>query len=81
MRNILEVIGQMQKEIPLNEEDFHIGINNVANSVAYTAPELIRDRWVDLARILGAYMPDRNNLEPWQVKIADIFEDKVNKND
>jgi hypothetical protein len=78
MRNLIEVIHQMQKQIPLSEERFHAALKSQEESILYSAPELMQLRWHETSYIINDFIhcpPDQ--LNEWQKKVVDIWMDKV----
>ena len=74
MRDIGEVIEKMVREIPdkWDNRRFVTGrLRSVANSAKYTAPELMPQRWSEVAGILETYVGDPT--EEWKLMIASIF--------
>lgn len=75
MRNIEEVITKIIDQIPEKDTDFRDKINDVLNSVAYTAPEIISHRWGNLSLTLMHHIPFPAT-EDWEFQILHIFSEK-----
>jgi len=74
MRDLTKLIEIIKKEVPENFEkrnDLFYALDDRADSYLYTAPEIIPERFGEVAEILNDYLgsPD---IE-WKQKIADIF--------
>jgi len=74
VRDIVEVIDKMVREIPADWElaRFTVGrLRSVANSAKYTAPEDMQRLWNEVAGILEVNLGDTD--EEWKWRIASIF--------
>ena len=82
-RNIGEVIDAIIAEIPKDwskRQDFLESVAIIRDSAKYTAPEVMRGRWVQLQYLLIEYCSQEL---PWQLEIAKIFRgdtDGANRN-
>jgi hypothetical protein len=52
MRDISEVIDQIAAVVPLEESGLHIDLDKLRTSCAFTAPEVMPERWQQLGFLL-----------------------------
>lgn len=74
MRDITQVIEKIIREIPQKWEQraFVTGrLRSISNSARYTAPELMQQRWNQVAVVLETWIGEPD--EEWKRKIATIF--------
>ena len=71
-----EVIDYILNIVPKNIDEydmFHRGLHRIVISIAYTAPEAIHVRWVELCRLCTFYFLPKYTGTPWEVKIRSLF--------
>jgi hypothetical protein len=73
VRDISEVIEKIIREIPQDQQkgDLSRVLRRVSSSAKYTAPELMYERWNQVAEVLERYLGDPT--EEWKRRIASIF--------
>jgi hypothetical protein len=71
MRDLLDVMVRISKEIPFTEAELHGRLSNLMNSYMYAAPEIRINYWHMCADVLNSYI--LNPVEEWELKIGQIF--------
>ena len=75
-RNIADVIDAMLEHIPADETELRFDLERLKFNSHFTDPEIMRDRWVDGARVLFARFPEPGT-DPtgWPQVIENIWRD------
>lgn len=78
MRNILGVREQILAAIPneVERERLRQATASMADSVRFTAPEAMVERWRQFAYILGEQIGMPTPEEPWKQQVQNIFNGK-----
>lgn len=71
-RDITKVIQQITQQVPEEKKSLRYDLDNLIKSASYTAPEVMKIRWMDLAEILGKHLSIRPSYE-WEFKIHKIL--------
>jgi iron only hydrogenase large subunit-like protein len=74
-RNILTVIGNLQGIIPQSEEKLHNELKVIAQSVLFTSPDGMGQRFGQIAHALAMFVP-LPPTEEWQKKVSRIIRDE-----
>jgi hypothetical protein len=74
-RELTEVIDSMLAVVPREEKALIESLEGRRNSCGYTAPEAMRDRWVEVAALLHEYLGKSLPDEDWKRKVYYIWMD------
>jgi hypothetical protein len=72
-RNIGEVIEKMMAVFPESESNVRHGLRTIMESIRYTAPEGMYNRWNQLGYFVNQVLPHPSQLNQWQRKFANEF--------
>ena len=72
---IVKTLCLIREEFEDNPE-IQKSLNNILDTVAHTAPEIIGSRWTDIYLFCSEYLNDQNN--PAHVKSLNIYNTKYN---
>ncbi len=73
-RKLSDVLDAVIQEIPEEFPDVLVDLRSLRQSVQYTAPELMRLRWIQLSEILNDALPDPTSTDApeWVKRIASL---------
>ena len=74
MRDLYQVITEMLKTIPAENESLIVALQKMQISLSYAAPELKTFWWNECADLLNKEISDIS--ESWQKELGDIFAGK-----
>jgi hypothetical protein len=75
-RNICDVIDRVLAVIPAEHaESIRPRLTSLRSSASFSAPELMQDRWLSFAVILGEEVGPPGDV-PWKLKVQAIFNGK-----
>lgn len=72
MRNILDVVAQIQDKVPEDQGRLHYRLDNVHSSALYRAPEMMFMSWDELQETLITAIGEFPK-EDWQFEVLSIF--------
>lgn len=77
MRNISEVLQFVRDTVPNTIDKYSVflgRLNKLQSDICYTAPEAMRDRWVQLGYICQEFIGNYKDT-PWEINIRNKFQE------
>jgi len=76
VKSLPDTIDRLLELVPADQQLLRAGLASARESAICTPPECLRERWRELAYLLGLRLPRGVDKPAWAQEAMDLFEDQ-----